>query len=414
MGSRRSPRRSTTARAPGRSPCRSARRSRRGGRPSSRPRRCPRGESRCAVNGVCAAKSMLGSSGAYCSKRAVYVPDSSYGPCEPGDASPRTTISPSALGFFASSGVTVVVGGDWPATVPPSPHPGDAGDQEDHEEGSAWHRTATVATRRVGCAQAEVHMLYIGETMKSSSLSHCWPSWPSWPSPRARRPSPCTRRRRCVTPSRRSTERRPTASWGPTSCRRRSNAAHQPTSSRPRVRTRRGALFRAGLCTRPVTFATNVVVLITPKGNPSQVRSVYSLRTGSRRLSVGTAGVPIGAYTRQVLARLRLTSILRSNRVSLDPNVAAITSKVALGSADAGFVYATDAEVGGRPHRHRVAAEVGAAAGPLRDVRRAPRRCRHRRRERLHREGQVHQRPPDPQELRVRPTAAAADRRDGP
>ena len=85
-------------------------------------------------------------------------------------------------------------------------------------------------------------------------------------------------------------------------------------------------------------------MLITPKGNPSQVRSVYSLRTGSRRLSVGTAGVPIGAYTRQILARLRLTSILRTNRVSLDPNVAAITSKVALGSADAGFVYVTDAK----------------------------------------------------------------------
>ena len=105
-----------------------------------------------------------------------------------------------------------------------------------------------------------------------------------------------------------------------------------------------GALFREGLCTRPVTFATNVVVLITPKGNPSGIRSVYTLRTGSRRLSVGTAGVPIGAYTRQILARLRLTSILRSNRVSLDPNVAAITAKVALGSADAGFVYATDAQ----------------------------------------------------------------------
>ena len=53
--------------------------------------------------------------------------------------------------------------------------------------------------------------------------------------------------------------------------------------------------------------------------------------------------MPIGAYTRQVLRRLRLTSILTSNRVSLDPNVSAITSKVALGSADAGFVYRTDA-----------------------------------------------------------------------
>src|SRR5919107_6449206 len=62
------------------------------------------------------------------------------------------------------------------------------------------------------------------------------------------------------------------------------------------------ALFRAGRCTRPVTFATNVLVLITPKGNPGGVRSVYSLRTGSRRLSVGTAGVPLGAYTRQLLS----------------------------------------------------------------------------------------------------------------
>jgi molybdate transport system substrate-binding protein len=108
-------------------------------------------------------------------------------------------------------------------------------------------------------------------------------------------------------------------------------------------------LFRAGLCTRPVTFATNILVLLTPKGNPSQVKSVYSLRTGRRRLSVGTASVPIGAYTRQMLRRLRLTSILTSNRVSLDPNVSAITSKVALGSADAGFVYTTDARaVAGR------------------------------------------------------------------
>ena len=104
------------------------------------------------------------------------------------------------------------------------------------------------------------------------------------------------------------------------------------------------ALFRENRCTRPVTMATNILVIITPKGNPSGVRSVYSLRTGSRRLSVGTAGVPIGVYTRQMLRRLRLTSILSTNRVSLDPNVTAITSKVALGSADAGFVYITDAK----------------------------------------------------------------------
>jgi molybdate transport system substrate-binding protein len=102
------------------------------------------------------------------------------------------------------------------------------------------------------------------------------------------------------------------------------------------------ALFRAGRCSRPVTFATNALVIITPRRNPARVRSVYSLRGGGKRLAVGTAGVPIGAYTRRVLRRMRLTSILRSNRVSLEPNVRGIVSKVGLGSADAGFAYFTD------------------------------------------------------------------------
>jgi molybdate transport system substrate-binding protein len=72
------------------------------------------------------------------------------------------------------------------------------------------------------------------------------------------------------------------------------------------------------------------------------VTSVYSLRTGGRRLSIGQAGVPIGAYTRQLLKRLRLSSILSSNRVSQQSNVGQVSSQVALGSADAGFVYYTD------------------------------------------------------------------------
>jgi molybdate transport system substrate-binding protein len=105
------------------------------------------------------------------------------------------------------------------------------------------------------------------------------------------------------------------------------------------------ALFKEGRCTRPVTFATNVVVLLVPKGNPSHVQSVYSLRDGDRRLAIGTAGVPIGAYTRKLLARLRLSSILATNTVSLEPNVTGITSKVALGSADAGFAYVTDGKI---------------------------------------------------------------------
>src|SRR3954466_609329 len=102
------------------------------------------------------------------------------------------------------------------------------------------------------------------------------------------------------------------------------------------------ALFREGKCSRPVTFATNVLVVVTPRNNPARLRSVYGLRTGRHRLAVGSAGVPIGAYTRQLLGRRRPTSTHRTNPVSLEPNVSSIVAKVGLGSADAGFAYFSD------------------------------------------------------------------------
>jgi molybdate transport system substrate-binding protein len=101
-------------------------------------------------------------------------------------------------------------------------------------------------------------------------------------------------------------------------------------------------LFKEGLCTRPVTFAINRLVLLIPNSNPGNITSVYSLRSGGRKLSIGTAGVPIGAYTRSLLRRMRLSSILSSNTVSQQTNVGQVSSQVALGAADAGFVYYTD------------------------------------------------------------------------
>lgn len=106
------------------------------------------------------------------------------------------------------------------------------------------------------------------------------------------------------------------------------------------------ALFRAGRCTRPVTFATNVVVMLVPRSNPGKVRNVYTLRNGGRTVAIGTPGVPIGDYTRKLIARMRLTSALfNKNTVSQEPNVTSITAKVALGSADAGFAYVTDGRI---------------------------------------------------------------------
>ena len=103
------------------------------------------------------------------------------------------------------------------------------------------------------------------------------------------------------------------------------------------------ALFRAGRCERPVTFATNKLVLVVPNGDPAGVKSVYGLRKGGLRLSIGNASVPIGDYTRRLLRRLRLSNVLTSNRVSQQSNVGQVLSQVAFGGADAGFVYVTDA-----------------------------------------------------------------------
>jgi molybdate transport system substrate-binding protein len=105
------------------------------------------------------------------------------------------------------------------------------------------------------------------------------------------------------------------------------------------------AVFKSGNCLRPVTFATNKLVMIVPKANTAKVTSVYSLRKGGLRVSIGTAGVPIGSYTRSVLKRLGLTGALGKNTVSEETNVAGIVSKIALGSADVGFAYVTDAKI---------------------------------------------------------------------
>jgi len=53
--------------------------------------------------------------------------------------------------------------------------------------------------------------------------------------------------------------------------------------------------------------------------------------------------VPIGAYTRQVLSYLGITSAVMPQVVSQEKDVKAISAKVALGTADAGFMYVTDA-----------------------------------------------------------------------
>jgi len=101
-------------------------------------------------------------------------------------------------------------------------------------------------------------------------------------------------------------------------------------------------LYRKGLVFKPVPFATNRLVVIVPASNPAGIRSVFDLEKKGVRLVIGSAGVPIGDYTRKVLARLRLRAAL-ANVVSEETDVRSVVAKVALGGADAGIVYATDA-----------------------------------------------------------------------
>lgn len=101
-------------------------------------------------------------------------------------------------------------------------------------------------------------------------------------------------------------------------------------------------LHRDGLARRPVAFATNSLVIVVPRSNPQRIRSVYDLAKRPKlRLVVAGSKVPIGLYTREVLKRLGLLRMLRK-AVSLEPDVKGIVGKVALGEADAGFVYRTD------------------------------------------------------------------------
>ena len=102
-------------------------------------------------------------------------------------------------------------------------------------------------------------------------------------------------------------------------------------------------LAAQGLCSPPVAFTRNRLVLIVPRANPAGIRRVGDLRRPGTKLVVAGDGVPVGSYTRKALQNVGLSSVL-ANVVSNETNVREVLAKVALGEADAGFVYSTDAK----------------------------------------------------------------------
>jgi molybdate transport system substrate-binding protein len=104
------------------------------------------------------------------------------------------------------------------------------------------------------------------------------------------------------------------------------------------------ALLAKGLIDKPVEFATNTLVLIVPKSNPAHITSVNDITKPGVKLVICNATVPCGDYARTAFKNLNISTAAMKNVVSQTTDVTQTVAEVALGQADAGFVYITDAK----------------------------------------------------------------------
>ena len=106
-------------------------------------------------------------------------------------------------------------------------------------------------------------------------------------------------------------------------------------------------LNKEGLLSKPVEFATNELVIAVPKD--SELQTHEDLAGDGVTLAIGSESVPIGSYTREVLARLPRSEseAILANVRSNEPDVKGIVGKLTQGAADAGFVYVTDVNAAG-------------------------------------------------------------------
>jgi molybdate transport system substrate-binding protein len=103
------------------------------------------------------------------------------------------------------------------------------------------------------------------------------------------------------------------------------------------------ALYAKGLVEKPKVFAGNRLVVAVP-ADAGKVGSLADLEGGGVKLAIGSADVPIGAYTRTILDKLPAAQrrAILANVRSEEPDVGGITGKLTQGAVDAGFLYASD------------------------------------------------------------------------
>ena len=108
----------------------------------------------------------------------------------------------------------------------------------------------------------------------------------------------------------------------------------------------RGGLMKGA----PSVFARNRLVVIVPRENRAAIATLADLARPGLKVVSTAKEVPIGAYTLEALGKLGAdaqygagyAARVLGNVVSEEANVRQIVTKVQLGEADAGFVYASD------------------------------------------------------------------------
>nr|WP_199245676.1 molybdate ABC transporter substrate-binding protein [Leifsonia sp. AG29] len=93
----------------------------------------------------------------------------------------------------------------------------------------------------------------------------------------------------------------------------------------------------------PVRFATNVLSIAVPPGNPAKIRAFADLARSGVKTVVCAPQVPCGAAT----AKVEASSGTALSPVSQESSVTDVLGKVESGEADAGIVYATDVKAAG-------------------------------------------------------------------
>lgn len=95
-------------------------------------------------------------------------------------------------------------------------------------------------------------------------------------------------------------------------------------------------------------FATNQLVMITPKNNPAKIQTLADLARPNIKIALAAEAVPVGVYTREALTKIEKSiganykdKVLK-NVVSNEDNVKQVMAKVQLGEVDAGIVYRSD------------------------------------------------------------------------